>query len=294
MAIITFKLTDVTPTTYQREDGTFLDTAKSRRLIPEYYIQIKGINTHFKHIRSQVSPRVDKQTKEAVFNPRRDALEFTYGFMLLDDVKDAVSVEFVRNHPYNYDVDNSIRPDGVIPYFKEVQAEKEGLSDIDSILMANTARNLVLELQTKNSDNSFSYKESQISLYAKLFGIDSTMHPSQKVVALVKIAEKDPANFIYKATNSTLEIEGAIEKAIKLDIITFDKKSAFFEKEVIFVSESNITEKEMKREILSYLVGERGVSHNEKLLPLIESKQAQKLQEEKDKKTISESEAKKA
>jgi hypothetical protein len=271
---VIFILTEKSPTSYKREDdGSFMDTPVEKRVIHEYTANFDGKNEKFRHIRNEKSAMVSKQDRDAVFSPKRDNLFFVNGLMVLESGKDDVSIEFMRNHPYNEDYDDNLRREGIMPYFKESKPEEEGVVIVEDLMKESEALALVFALQEKLEDGTTKYKEEKINFFIRLFSLDSTLAYSEKIVALYKEAKQSPQDFIYAVNNGFSEIEKDIETALKLEVISFDKKTAFLEKEVMFVSSKNLNEKEMKEAILSHFISQQGIVHFESLERLIEEKQ---------------------
>jgi len=273
---VIFVLTEKNPTSYMREeDGSFLDTPLEKRVIHEYTAFIDGKNEKFRHIRNEVSAMVSKQDKNSVFLPKRDNLFFTNGIMVLDPNNDMISIEFMRNHPYNEGYASELRRDGIEPYFKELKPQEEGQAVVEDFIKESEAVALVMELQTKQEDGTYKYNEEKINFFIKLFSLDSTMAYSEKIVALYKEAKKSPQDFIYAVNKGFTEIEKVIDSAINLKVISFDKKTAFINKEVMFVSPKNLNEEEMLKAILSHLISPSGTIHYEELPKLIEKQQSE-------------------
>jgi|694.fasta_scaffold00239_72 hypothetical protein len=273
---VIFVLIEKNPTSYMREDdGSFLDTPLEKRVIHEYTASINGKNEKFRHIRNEVSAMVSKQDKNSIFVPKRDNLFFTNGVMVLDPNNDAVSIEFMKNHPYNEDYSAELRRDGIVPYFKELKPQEEGQSVVEDYIKESEAVALVMDLQSKQDDGTYKYNEEKINFFIRLFSLDSTLAYSEKIVALYKESKKSPQDFIYAVNKGFSEIEKIIDSAIKLKVISFDKKTAFINKDVMFVSAKNLNEDEMSKAILSYLISPSGTIHYEELPKLIEKQQSE-------------------
>lgn len=272
---VIFILTEKNPTSYKREeDGSFFDTPVEKRVINEYTANVDGKNEKFRHIRNETSAMVSKQDKNSVFVPKRDNLFFQNGIMVLDKINDQVSIEFMNNHPYNEGYPSELRRDGIIPYFKELKPQEEGQVVVEDFIKESQAIALVMELQSKQDDDTYKYNEEKIDFFIRLFTLDSTKAYSEKIIALYKEAKKSPQDFIYAVNKGFSEIEKLIDTAIKLKVITFDKKSAYINKDVMFIAEKNINEDEMMKKILSHLISPNGHNDYQELPKLIEKQQS--------------------
>lgn len=272
---VIFVLTEKNPTSYMREeDGGFLDTPLEKRIIHEYTASIDGKNEKFRHIRNEVSAMVSKQDKNSFFVPKRDNLFFTNGVMVLDSLNDSVSIEFMKNHPYNEDYPAELRRDGIMPSFKELKAQEVGETVVEDFIKESEAVALVMALQSKQEDGTYKYDEEKINFFINLFSLDSTLTNSEKIVSLYKEAKKSPQDFIYAVNKGFSDYEKIIDSAVKLKVISFDKKTAYLEKDVMFVASKNLNEDEMMKAILSHLISPSGADHFEKLPKLIEKQQS--------------------
>lgn len=272
---VIFILTEKSPTSYKREeDGSFMDTPVEKRVIHEYTAIIDGKNEKFRHIRNEVSAMVSKQDRNSVFNPKRDNLFFVNGLMVLEVGKDDVSIEFMRNHPYNEDYSAELRRDGIMPYFKESKPQADGEVVVEDFIKEAEATSIVMALQSKQDDGTYKYKESKIDFLIRLLRLNSTLAYSEKIIELYKEARKAPQDFIYAVNGGFSELEKNIETAINLEVIKTDKKTASMNGEMLFVSETNLNEKAMKDAIISHFISPNGITHLESLSKLIEDKQA--------------------
>jgi len=271
--LVTYVLTQKVPTTYQKADGTFFDTPVSKRIVPEYTKYEENRIRQVRHIRNANSIFVDEQSG-STFNKKRDNIFFNNGILVLNPMRDRITMEFLDNHPQNHDTPAESRRDGVFPIFRKVVPEKEGSSNVDNLEVNHKAMEMILALRTKSGD-SFEYKEKQIGMMSRIFGINGSLAPSQVITELAKIATNDPAGFIYKANHAVGEVEQDLEAAITLGIIRFDKKTAFLNKEVLFVAENPMPEDQMKREILSYLLTTQGDDKYEAVKELLIQKKSE-------------------
>lgn len=272
MSLITFVLTQKSPTSYQKSDLTFYDTPVSKRILPKYS-RIEQVldkdgkvlsSTIVKHryIRTENSTKVSEQ-KNTSPSAEGDNLYFSNGLLVLDEVRDANAIEFIRNHPSNEEQPSFQRRQGVKVKFKEAKPEKEGRTAMGKFLATKEAENAVLALQKGNDTDGYTYNLSKLNLLAKAFSseVDASDVPEQQIIQLLKVAQKRPDEFLYTINTQWGEVENEIDIAIKLDVLKVDKHRAYLGKDMIVESVPALNATEMKYEVIAYLLSPRGNSH---------------------------------
>lgn len=279
--LVTFVLTTKHPTTYQKPSGGFHDTTVTKRIIPTYSrYDAEGKVVRHRHIRNERTTEVSKQT--STFQAQRDNIYFMHGICVLDAQKDALTIEFLRNHPMNADQPDEQRRNGVFPSFREMQNQLAGLSEIDVIMMRKKAEDAILTIQTGDKESGYEYDEAKLSFLRKIFKVDGALAPSQAIVALINKSKDDPEGFLYKISKEWNQVEKEISTAISYGVIRIDEKVVFLGEDALFVKKEGIGEAEMKSEVISYLLSVEGNDKYLEMKKLVEK--AHKKEEAKPKK----------
>lgn len=263
MSFTTFILTQKHKTTYQKPNGTYHDVQVSYRIVPEYTrFDGEGDDLYpvkYRHIRSE---RTQIQKDQVMpFSPDRDNIRFTNGFCVCHNTHDKATIEFLEKHPMNADQPDTQRRQGVFAVFRKAVPEVEGVSEIDKLMLKDEARKVVMGL-AKNigtkEEPKYEYETAKIDLLSRIYQIDDTKSPSQKIVELEKYASAKPTEFLYLITAATDKVDKDLEMAINLKVITTDKNSAFLNQTLLFKSDKALNEKDMKTKIIAYLLTPAG------------------------------------
>jgi len=280
--LITFRLTTSVPTSYAKEDGSFVDQPVSRKVMGEFTIYKDGKATKYRHIKNASSLLLNKQIENGEeFAYFRDEIYFTNGVVVLDPNKDKNTVEILRLSPQNEATPESSRPGGVEPIFEEVKKEKEGLSELDLNFVLHSARTLVMGLQKKNADGSFSYDESKIKFMSNIFRLDGDLSSAESIVALLKKAEDSPEQFIYKVETLISNLKSDIDKAKELKCLSFENNSVIFDplgaKKLIVEFEPKTKEEEILDKLVIFYSNPQNESEYRDLIANIKEAEAASL-----------------
>lgn len=284
--LITFRLTTSVPTTYQKEDGTFVDQPVSRKVMGEYTIYEKGKAVKYRHIKNSSSLLLKDQIENGEqFAYLRDEIYFSNGIVVLNSNRDRNTIEILRRSPQNVATPESSRPDGVEPIFEEVKKEKEGLSELDLTYVLHAARTLVMGLQKKNADGSFTYEESKIKFMSNIFGLDGDLSPAESIIDLLKKAESAPDQFIYKVETSISNFKSDLDKAKELGCLLIENNVVVFDpmgaKKVIAEFEPKTKEDDIMEKLVVFYSNPQNASEYKDLIANIKEAEAASLAKNK-------------
>lgn len=227
--LVTFKLITSNPTSYAREDGSFVDQPVGRRVMGEFTVpDEKGKPIRYRHIKNAHSLLINEQEEaNEIYNYQRDDIYFTNGLCVLHPLRDRNTIDILRKSPQNIEMDDIIRPMGVQPVFAELKREEEGASELDKLFVENQAVSIVMGLQSK-SDEGYTYNINKINFLSHIFKLDGDLEPSERVIALVDKAKANPSLFIYQIENDHNKFKSVIEQATELKVIEIIKGTVSF------------------------------------------------------------------
>lgn len=254
---VTFILVNRNPTSYQKADMSFFEFPIKKRILPTYSVIIGGEVVKCRHIRNSNSIIVDKQKEQGDdFVALRDNIYFHHGICVLHKIKNAITIEFLRKSPENISYDNKLRSADVEIEYKEVEAEKTGLDNLNALRLESQAMELVWNLQYKNKDESFSYNEDKLMFFLHKFKVPGNLEKSQVLEYLLSLAKNNPEKFIYDFNNYWGDMESLVKDAFVNEVLLPSPKAVHIAstRKEMFNSEKAMNDDEIVEKTICHLV----------------------------------------
>lgn len=170
----------------------------------------------------------------------------------------------------NYNNSNPNKLKKKTSWFKEMDTEKDAIAYVENEVERYEAMNLVWSLYNKHSKV---YNEEKISYYAALLKIGAAT-PSEKFVALQKMAQTDPKKMMHVIDSSKGDILAVIDRAFKANILVLGEFAVenSITKLPVITSEKKMTMGLAEERLMVYFSTEEGKIQFENINKAIKKK----------------------
>lgn len=234
-------------------------------LIKEVINDVERITPTYKEIRFIKNVNfIDKEEQEKKnirTNPSVDTIEFVGGMKLVSRAGSSIAeFDYLWNAFYHKDAPN--RPDSATAMYASVDLNKKAEELADDDEDGYRAMGIVLSLKTKTGlkDPKFQYNEERIDGICQMLGVVQDTYP-MKWYALSLLAKGQPDVFLAKVENFEQQILTEVSHALTLNVIVFDKNTAFFRegsKAITELGKGNLSQDRKMGALADFLKTEEG------------------------------------
>lgn len=195
--------------------------------------------------------------------PLVDLIEFVGGLKLISR-QGSTKAEYDYLNDVFYHADAPNRPDSAGALYRSVDLNKKAEELADDDEDGYRAMGIMLSLKTKTGlkgdGPKFQYNEERIDGLCQMLGVVADTY-AQKWYALSLLAKGQPDIFLAKVENFEQQILTEVSHAITLNVVVFDKNTAFFKEDSTAIRElgkGNLSQDRKMEALADFLKTEEG------------------------------------
>lgn len=181
----------------------------------------RTIYVPIRYIKGSSEIEVSKQKELGITPnlPEADTIQIDKGVKIVKEEGDLALYNYLSNVFYNVDAPH--RSKNAKAIFRVVQVDKKSESLNEKSFLRADAVNYVAGLVLRTGKDSFRYQEAKIDNILEVMNVLGGDSYSQKINALTRLAESDPAGFLQKVKTLENVVITEITHALELSVITF-------------------------------------------------------------------------